>query len=77
MFLFIHDEFCLVLPASQGLANAEKRVELLSAQVATLEEEVRSRDMLLRDVKNDMVRSTDALKLAAQIKQVNNLPKLP
>lgn len=65
------------LLASQGLANAEKRVELLSAQVATLEEEVRSRDVLLRDVKNDMVRSTDALKLAAQIKQVNNLPKLP
>lgn len=52
-------------------------MELLSAQVATLEEEVRSRDVLLRDVKNDMVRSTDALKLAAQIKQVNNLPKLP
>lgn len=52
-------------------------MELLSAQVATLEEEVRSRDMLLQDVKNEMVRSTDALKLAAQIKQVNNLPKLP
>jgi len=54
----------------QGLANAEKKVELFTAQVAVLEEEVRSRDMLLKEVRFEMVRSTDALKLASQIKQV-------
>lgn len=54
----------------QGLTYAEKQVNLLTAQVNTLEEEVRSRDALLQEVKDEMVRSTDVLKLAAQIKQV-------
>lgn len=53
----------------KGLANAEKKVELFTAQVAVLEEEVRSRDMLLKEVRVEMIRSTDALKLASQIKQ--------
>lgn len=54
----------------QGLAYAEKKVELFTAQVEILEEEVRSRDLLLREVRDEMVRSTDALKLASHIKQV-------
>lgn len=61
----------------QGLANAEKKVELFTTQVAELEEEVRSRDMLLKEVRVEMVRSTDALKLASQIKQVPQyIPKV-
>lgn len=45
-------------------------MEFFTAQVAILKEEVRSRDMLLREVRDEMVCSTDALKLASQIKQV-------
>lgn len=59
----------------EGLANAEKKVELFTAQVEILEEEVRSRDLLLREVRDEMVRSTDALKLASHIKQELNISK--
>lgn len=50
-------------------------MEFFTAQVAILKEEVRSRDMLLREVRDEMVCSTDALKLASQIKQVLNATK--
>ncbi|KAG6546423.1 hypothetical protein Mapa_011971 [Marchantia paleacea] len=46
-----------------------KGVEQLTAQVKTLEQELRSRDRLLLDIKDETIRSTEALKLAAQIKQ--------
>nr|XP_024389458.1 coiled-coil domain-containing protein 39-like isoform X2 [Physcomitrium patens] len=61
--------------ARESLTNAEKKVEFFTAQVAILKEEVRSRDMLLREVRDEMVCSTDALKLASQIKQVLNATK--
>jgi myosin heavy subunit len=59
----------------QALANVEKKVELLTVQVATLEEELQSRDVLLEEVKDEMVHSTDALKVAAEIKQDLNASK--
>ncbi|BBN15606.1 hypothetical protein MPTK1_6g20950 [Marchantia polymorpha subsp. ruderalis] len=46
-----------------------KGVEQLTAQVKTLEQELRSRDRLLLEIKEETLRSTEALKLAAQIKQ--------
>ncbi|CAK9195480.1 unnamed protein product [Sphagnum jensenii] len=58
-----------------ALANVEKKVELLTVQVATLEEELQSRDVLLEEVKDEMVHSTDALKVAAEIKQDLNASK--
>ncbi|XP_024389459.1 uncharacterized protein [Physcomitrium patens] len=61
--------------SAESLTNAEKKVEFFTAQVAILKEEVRSRDMLLREVRDEMVCSTDALKLASQIKQVLNATK--
>jgi chaperonin cofactor prefoldin len=60
----------------QALANVEKKVELLTVQVATLEEELQSRDVLLEEVKDEMVHSTDALKVAAEIKQVTDCQTL-
>jgi mannose/fructose/N-acetylgalactosamine-specific phosphotransferase system component IIB len=59
-----------------ALANVEKKVELLTVQVATLEEELQSRDVLLEEVKDEMVHSTDALKVAAEIKQVTDCQTL-
>ncbi|CAK9195147.1 unnamed protein product [Sphagnum troendelagicum] len=58
-----------------ALASVEKKVELLTVQVATLEEELQSRDVLLEEVKDEMVHSTDALKVAAEIKQDLNASK--
>ncbi|CAK9859939.1 unnamed protein product [Sphagnum jensenii] len=58
-----------------ALANVEKKVELLTVQVATLEEELQSRDVLLEEVKDEMVHSTEALKVAAEIKQDLNASK--
>jgi hypothetical protein len=60
----------------QALANVEKKVELLTVQVATLEEELQSRDVLLEEVKDEMVHSTDALKVATEIKQVTDCQTL-
>lgn len=59
----------------ESLGNAEKKIQLLTVQVATLEEQVSSRDELLREVKYEMIRSTDALKYASQIKQELNASK--
>ncbi|KAG0562626.1 hypothetical protein KC19_9G160700 [Ceratodon purpureus] len=59
----------------ESLANAEKKIQLLMVQVATLEEQVSSRDELLSEVKDEMIRSTDALKYASQVKQELNASK--
>ncbi|KAL2620403.1 hypothetical protein R1flu_000608 [Riccia fluitans] len=49
--------------------DSAKGPEQLSKQVKALEHELRSRDLLLLEIKEETIRSTDALKLAAQIKQ--------
>jgi hypothetical protein len=54
----------------QALAAAGKRAEYLAAQVGVLEQELQSRDSLLQEIKAETKRNTDALTVAAQIKQV-------
>lgn len=45
-------------------------MEPFTAEGAILQEEVHSRDVLLQEAKDDMVRSADSLKLASRIEQV-------
>lgn len=54
----------------QALAAAGSRAEYLGAQVSALEQELKSRDSLLLEIKAETKRSKEALTVAAQIKQV-------
>lgn len=55
--------------STESLANQEEGVEPFTAEGAILQEEVHSRDVLLQEAKDDMVRSADSLKLASRIEQ--------
>ncbi|CAM6086715.1 unnamed protein product [Calypogeia fissa] len=53
----------------KAFAATGKKTENLSAQVKAFEQELRSRDSLLLDIKGEIKRRTEALTVAAQIKQ--------
>ncbi|KAL3681500.1 hypothetical protein R1sor_024456 [Riccia sorocarpa] len=62
-------ELAKELASMKGSVDSSRRAEQLTQQVKALEHELKSRDLLLLEIKEDTIRSTDALKLAAQIKQ--------
>eukprot|EP00250_Pteridium_aquilinum_P035404 c9352_g1_i1 orf=34-1830(+) len=49
--------------------RSEKKVEQLIAQCKALENQIRSKDLLLEEIKEDAFDSTEALKLASKVKQ--------
>eukprot|EP00897_Mesotaenium_endlicherianum_P010637 jgi/Mesen1/9601/ME000659S08977 len=56
----------------QDLARAQKGNELLKSQVAAVEEQLRSKDLLLADIRHETLRGADALRTATLIKQELN-----
>lgn len=56
----------------QELESAQKQIGQLSGQVSALEEELKSRDALLMDIRNDTKNSANALQVASKYKQELN-----
>ena len=60
----------------QALHRSEKRADQLVAQCDGLENQLRSRDALLLEIKEEASKSAEALRFASQIKKVNQLSVL-
>eukprot|EP00249_Psilotum_nudum_P017644 c26425_g1_i2 orf=240-1916(+) len=73
----IKNEEFLVSAASytDALKFAEKQTEQLSSQLHAMENQLKSRDLLLEEVREETIKITEALKLATQIKQDLNLSR--
>ncbi|GAQ82142.1 hypothetical protein KFL_001010270 [Klebsormidium nitens] len=56
----------------KSLVEAEGKLTLLSQQVASLEDEIRSRDSLLDDIKAETFKSAETLKMAAKVNLLLN-----